>query len=88
MLITFDLTSFNSLLNVKSWFNEYIQVGADLDISCILIGNKEDLMYDIPVELMEKIELSKEFIASYLQRKVNYFLTRVLSGFNVDSAFS
>ena len=88
LLIVFDLTNQESLDHIKSWFDEYRQNGFDMSISCILVGNKDDLLNERSNELTSKIEESKLYISNILGRDVPLFITSALSGLNVDLAFS
>lgn len=88
LLIVFDLSNKASLANVISWFDEYKANNFDSKISCVLIGNKQDLIDDIEPEIKMEIEKCRAYIDGQIQSESRFFTTSALSGLNVEEAFS
>ena len=88
LLIVFDLSNKSSLDNVRSWFDEYRVNNSKTNISCVLLGNKRDLVDDLNEEMKSEIDKCMTYIDDYIQTKTRFFSTSALTSLNVEEAFS
>jgi small GTP-binding protein len=80
-LLVYDLTRYDSFLNIESkWFND-IKKHVIKKTHFILIGNKVDLKDNRKVSFEEGLELANKINA------INFLETSALSGENVEKAF-
>ena len=78
IVICFDLTNSNSLIQAKEWLRFSNQEYESGTISKVLVGTKADLIIDLDNTILEK------YIIDY---KIQYFMTSSKSGLNVEEAF-
>ena len=78
IVICFDLTNSNSLVQAKEWLRFSNQEYESGTISKVLVGTKADLIIDLDNTILEK------YIIDY---KIQYFMTSSKTALNVEEAF-
>lgn len=87
LIVVFDLSNIETLLNVKNWIEEYMQFGDNEHICSILLGNKEDLVHSLHDSMKQTISKMVQFMKEELGHEILYIPTSALSGKNVNEAF-
>jgi small GTP-binding protein len=80
IIIVFDLTNYNSFLNLRNWI-ETISVYESNDIVKVIVGNKCDLEKEKKVNFNEAIDFCKKNNAIYIE-------TSAKENINIDNIFS
>ena len=80
IIIVFDLTNYNSFLNLRNWI-ETISVYESNDIVKVIVGNKCDLEKEKKVNFNEAIDFCKKNNAIYIE-------TSAKENINIDKIFN
>ena len=80
IIIVFDLTNYNSFLNLRNWI-ETIAVYESNDIVKVIVGNKCDLEKERTVNFNEAIDFCKKNNAIYIE-------TSAKENINIDNIFN
>ncbi|KAF9053327.1 ras-domain-containing protein [Panaeolus papilionaceus] len=86
-LLVYDVTSRQSFLNVRNWLAD-VREHADPHVSCILVGNKVDLVEDAPEAGGKTREVTYEEAELWAKEEGLLFVeASAKSGYNVEQAF-
>lgn len=80
IIIVFDLTNYNSFLNLRNWL-ETIEMYETPNLIKIIVGNKCDLEKDRRVDYNEAMEFCKK-------NRLNYIETSAKENINIDKIFN
>lgn len=86
--IVFDLTSKDSFINVKKWFNELKELIGSREIPIVIVGNKSDLSEERKIDYQIAIKLVNDLASQTFEGGISYIETSALTGENIEDAFS